>query len=105
MLNIFEFGAGWCSGCRILKPIVEEAIKDYDDVCLKQINVDEDDDDLCRKYKVMSLPTLVFEDISIGFIRKIVGTVPKEIIKDIINIHKELKYGELPRSVEESTSL
>ncbi len=105
MLNIFEFGADWCSGCRILKPIVEEAVKGYDDVYLKQINVDEDDDDLCEKYKVMSLPTLVFEDTSIGFIRKIVGTVPKEIIKDVINIYKELKYGELPRSVKESTSL
>lgn len=105
MLNIFEFGADWCSGCRTLRPIVEEAVKDYDDIYLKQINVDEDDDNLCGKYKVMSLPTIVFEDISIGFVRKIVGTVPKETIKDVINTYKELKHGELPRSVEESISL
>lgn len=49
------FSAKWCGPCRMLEPVLEE-VKDK----IKIIKIDVDkNENLCKKYGVMSVPTLI----------------------------------------------
>lgn len=53
---IVDFFATWCGPCKMLSPILEELDND-----IKIIKVDVDKiPTLAEKYRVMSIPTLVF---------------------------------------------
>ena len=52
---LVDFWATWCMPCRMLAPVIEE-------IKVGKVNVDENPD-LARKYRVMSIPTvLVFKN-------------------------------------------
>jgi len=59
MIKILDFGADWCPSCKVLKPVVEEFASENDNVEVEFINVDQDAAS-AAKYKVRSLPTLIF---------------------------------------------
>ena len=85
---IVDMYAPWCGPCRILKPIFEELsgefIGKYKFVC---INIDEERD-LSVKYKVSSIPTILF--IKNGnLIKKDVGGLSKESLKSKIKSYFE----------------
>ena len=53
---LVDFWATWCMPCRMLAPVIEEIASENEG------NVDENPD-LARKYRVMSIPTvLVFKN-------------------------------------------
>lgn len=76
MLTIWEFGVEWCSGCKILAPIVEGVVKDYYTVILKKVDIENDSESYCEKFNIKNLPTLVFEGKDKNFEKRLVGTVP-----------------------------
>lgn len=53
---LVDFYAEWCGPCKMLAPILEQL---EDKINIIKINVDEHDD-LAMKYRVMSIPTLIF---------------------------------------------
>ena len=55
---LLDFFATWCGPCQALSPILDEIAGERDDVKICKIDVDENKD-LARKYRVMSVPTLV----------------------------------------------
>lgn len=57
-LVIVDFYANWCGPCKMLSPILEEFASNNDLVSVVKINVD-DEEDLARKYGIMSIPTLL----------------------------------------------
>lgn len=70
---LVDFWADWCGPCRMLAPFVGQIAVQYDGkikVC--KVNVDEEPE-LARRYKVMSIPTLLMfkngevADKSVGF--------------------------------------
>ncbi len=66
-----DFYATWCGPCKMLAPILEE-IKD--EIQIVKVNVDENMN-LCKRYGVMSMPTLIYFngnniDIKVGYMPK-----------------------------------
>jgi thioredoxin 1 len=59
---LIDFWAVWCGPCQMMAPIVQELAEEMPEVKVCKINVDEQMD-LARQYRVMSIPTLLtFKD-------------------------------------------
>jgi thioredoxin 1 len=56
---LVDFWAEWCGPCRMVSPIVEEVAAEHaDSLKVVKLNVD-DNPDIARRYRVMSIPTLM----------------------------------------------
>ncbi len=53
--KIFFFHASWCGPCRLL----EKELKDFSYLPIDEFDADENEE-LCNKFNIRSLPTLVF---------------------------------------------
>lgn len=83
---VIDFWATWCGPCKMMAPVVEEVAKDYPDVKVCKVNVDEEPE-LSNAFKIVSIPTIVV--IKNGeIIDSIVGYRPKEDIEKIIKLVK-----------------
>lgn len=82
---LVDMWAPWCGPCRMLGPIIDEIAEEQEGklkVC--KLNVDENPE-TARKYRVMSIPTmLLFEDGEL--VNKMIGLKPKEEILEEIGI-------------------
>ncbi|HIW22005.1 MAG TPA: thioredoxin, partial [Candidatus Dorea intestinavium] len=59
---LVDFWASWCGPCKMVGPIIDEIANEVTDVKICKVNVDEQPE-LAKEYKVMSIPTLiVFKD-------------------------------------------
>jgi thioredoxin 1 len=60
---LVDFWAEWCVPCHMVSPVVEELARDFADrMKAAKLNVD-DNPETTKKYRVMSIPTLiVFKD-------------------------------------------
>lgn len=56
---LLDFWASWCGPCRMLSPTIEQLANELDEVKICKVNIDEEED-LARKFGVMSIPTLVY---------------------------------------------
>lgn len=56
---LVDFYADWCGPCKMMAPIVENLAEKYDGkVKVGKCNIDEEGE-LARKYRVMSIPTMI----------------------------------------------
>ncbi len=79
---IVDFWATWCGPCKMIAPIFEELAGEHTDVKFVKVNVDEQVE-LCLKYKVASIPTLIiFEDGEA--IDKVIGYRTKEELEELL---------------------
>ena len=58
MLELLYFTATWCNPCKFTEPIVKKLAQD-NNIKLTKIDVDKDTE-LTTKYKILSVPTLIF---------------------------------------------
>lgn len=80
---LVDFWAAWCGPCQMLMPTIEEIAKTQDSIKVCKINVDEQPE-LARQYKVMTIPTLLA--VKNGeVIQKLVGVSPKEEIMNMFH--------------------
>ena len=74
---VVDFWAEWCPPCRIIAPFIEELANEYDGkAVICKVNVDENQD-IAKKYGIMSIPTLLFfkgGDIQ----EQVIGALPKD---------------------------
>lgn len=83
---VIDFWATWCGPCKMMAPVVEEVAKDYPDVKVCKVNVDEEPE-LSNAFKIVSIPTIVV--VKNGeIIDSVVGYGPKEDIEKIIKLVK-----------------
>ena len=57
-LVLVDFFATWCGPCRMMGATLEQAEAELKDVKIVKVDVDEDED-LARRFGVMSIPTIV----------------------------------------------
>ncbi len=55
---LLDFYASWCGPCKALSPILEEAAAEAEGFKVYKVNIDEQPE-LTKKYRIMSVPTLV----------------------------------------------
>ena len=80
---LVDIWASWCGTCKMLSPVVDEVAEQSDgSFKVGKINVD-DQGELARKFRVMSIPTLiVFKNGSEA--KRNVGVITKEEILDLL---------------------
>ena len=80
---LVDFYADWCGPCKMLSPVVDEVADECDGTFkVAKINVD-DNGELARKFRVMSIPTLiVFKDGEAA--KRNTGVITKEEILDLV---------------------
>ena len=55
---LVDFWAEWCGPCLALAPTIEEIAREQSAVKVGKVNVDNEPD-LARQYRIMSIPTLM----------------------------------------------
>ena len=77
---LVDFWASWCGPCMALAPTIDEIAEEQSSVIVGKVNVDEEAD-LAREYRIMSIPTLlVFEHGEITH-REVGGKDKEEILE------------------------
>ena len=79
---VVDFFATWCGPCKMLGPVFEELSTEINDIKFIKVDIDEHED-LCRKYKVMSVPTLIVFDKG-KEVKRNIGFIPKDKLKEFI---------------------
>ena len=75
---LLDFWAPWCGPCRMVGPVMEEIAAEHPGIKVGKVNVDEQPE-LARQFRVMSIPTLVVMK-SGKVVNRAVGARPKEQI-------------------------
>lgn len=75
-MEIIRFHAEWCGPCKAMQPIVDKVFKDdkYSSFTFKDIDVDNDDDDLASKFKIRNVPTILIINDNDEVVDKMVGS-------------------------------
>ena len=87
-MKVLKFGAVWCSGCLVMKPIWKEIENEMDWLNTEYFDVDENKE-MAKKYDIVDLPTFVFLDSKGEEIHREVGEIGKESLIEIINKYRE----------------
>ncbi len=77
-ITLVDFYAEWCGPCKMMGPVLES----LDNVNVIKVNVDEHGD-LSEKYRIMSIPTLIFFKDGVK-VNEFVGFHSKEQIENIL---------------------
>ncbi|MFC1686587.1 thioredoxin [Patescibacteria group bacterium] len=78
---LVDFWAEWCGPCKMMTPVIEELIKEYDGKAkIGKLNVD-DSPDTASQFGIMSIPTLkIFKDGDV--VEDFMGVQEKEDLKE-----------------------
>ncbi len=86
-MKVLKFGAIWCSGCLVMKPIWKEIEEELSWLQTEYYDVDEQKD-VSKKYDIVDLPTFIFLDQDGNEIHREIGEIGKETMIEIINMYK-----------------
>ena len=83
---LVDFWAPWCGPCLQLKPVIEQLAIEYKDkIKVGKLNVDENQKTSIQ-FSIQSIPTVILVKGGEAA-ERIVGAVPKEVLKQAIDKH------------------
>lgn len=83
-LVIIDIYATWCKPCSVIAPILDKLSEEYSEkVLIGKYNI-EDEVELCEKYNILSIPTLLFFRNG-EMIDKCIGSFVTSTIREKIN--------------------
>ncbi len=88
---LVDLWADWCAPCRVIAPILQQALDEYDGrVLLAKVEVDEDENmKLAGQYQVRGFPTIILfqkgEEVA-----RFSGAKPLQFILNFIDEHADL---------------
>lgn len=81
-MKLLKFGADWCTHCKEQDTILEK----FDAIPVEVIDCDNDTDDLCGKYNIMSIPTMLLIDND-EVVERINGIISLDDLNNKIKVH------------------
>lgn len=75
MLKVVIISASWCKPCTAMKKGLEELKKDHPDLSYEVLDVDANPD-LVDRYRIQSVPVVVFRDATDHDVQVVVGALP-----------------------------
>lgn len=79
---LVDFFATWCGPCQMLGPVLDEIASQHSEFKICKVDVDQSAD-LARKYRVMSVPTLLV--VKGGeVVKRVSGTCTKDEILEMM---------------------
>lgn len=82
---VIDFWATWCGPCMRLSPVIDELAEQFGDaVVIGKYNVDEESD-LSTKYRIMSIPTILFFKNGEKTDIRLAGSQSKATLEEKIN--------------------
>lgn len=81
-MKLLKFGADWCTHCKEQDTILEK----FDAIPVEVIDCDNDTDDLCGKYNIMSIPTMLLIDND-EVVERINGVISLDDLNNKIKVH------------------
>ena len=72
-MKVLDFYADWCNPCKGLAPVLDKVLAEKK-LDLTKINVEEDDDDMCTRFKVRNIPTVIVVDDNDVEVKRFSGT-------------------------------
>ena len=58
-LSVLKFSADWCAPCKRLQTIVDKMEKEFPDITIYNVDIDNDFE-VAKKYSIKSVPSLLF---------------------------------------------
>lgn len=87
-LLLVDFWAPWCGPCRMMSPLIDQIGKEYmGKLVVGKVNVDENPT-ISRQFEISSIPTLILFKKGQA-VNKIIGSVSKNKIDEMVRIHLE----------------
>ena len=83
-MKLLKFGAEWCTHCKEQDTI----LKKFDAIPVEVIDCDNDIDDLCSKYNIMSIPTMLLIDND-EVVERFNGTISLDELNECVNNYKK----------------
>ncbi len=82
MKRLLDFYADWCQPCKTMEPIVEALEKEFPEVEVKRINIEEEEN-IARGYGISSIPAFVIEQGDEELAR-LIGVQSKEALSKVL---------------------
>ncbi len=81
---LIDFYADWCGPCKMVAPILEELLKEYDGkIDIYKVNT-EDEQELSSVFGIRSIPSMLFCPLE-GEPQMAVGALPKNSLRQAID--------------------
>ena len=87
-MKVIRFHAEWCGPCKAMQPIVDKVFKDekYSKLDFKNIDVDDDENDLAGKFKIRNVPTIIIVNDNDEILDKMVGSASETNLRDFLDV-------------------
>ncbi|MFZ9242612.1 MAG: thioredoxin family protein [Sediminibacterium sp.] len=82
-MKIIDFWAEWCQPCKMMEPILKEIEKEYPNITIEKVNVDEDTAKT-QNFEISTIPTFVLVNEEGREIKRVKGAMPKyKLLKEL----------------------